>query len=182
MNTILLTWNPGPYDELIYTFSEWLEEAVVPYVNGETVDGSWSVANHVNNIGPGDTAFLFRQGECGRGIVARGVIQSTPAKGAHWDPAKAAAGKTTNYVDVKWLESVPTDVALDLEDLDKAVSDFAWDKVYSSGRVMSQHDGVLLAKQWSKHVGDEYVQAYTKLYASEEWRRVYELELDVLEA
>lgn len=182
MNAVLLTWNPGIYDDLIFTFSEWLDEMVVPHVNGDIVDGSWSVGRHVNNIGPGDVAYLFRQGECGRGIVARGIIQSTPASGRHWDPVRAAAGKTTNYVDVKWTAVVPTDVALELEDLEQSVPEFAWDKVYSSGRVMPQEDGDLLAKEWSTHIDDDYVQAYTKLYASDEWRRVYDLELELLEA
>ena len=178
MNTVLLTWNPGPYDELIYTPDEWLDTMVVPYLNGETVDGQWSVANRVNNIEPGDAAFMFRQGECGRGIVARGVIQSYPWEGPHWDPEKA--DQTTNYVDVEWLEGVPVDLAIDVEELELLIPDFPWRKVYSSGRVMPEREGDRLSTAWSKYVHTDYVRAYDKLYVSDVWRNVIEVERQAL--
>lgn len=177
MNTVLLTWNPGPHDDLIYTQEEWLDTMVVPYLDGNTVNGSWSVANHVNSIEPGDTAFLFRQGECGRGIVARGTIQSYPWEGLHWDPVKAGAGKTTNYVDVEWLEGVPVDLAIEVEELEMLIPDFAWRKVYSSGRVMPGRQGKRVSRAWPQYVNSDYVQAYAKLYVSDVWRNVLEFEL-----
>ena len=81
--------------------------------------------------------FFYRQGECGRRIVAHGIIRSHPTPGKHW----AKKGKTANYVYIDWDEVVPVDLAFDVDDLKKAVPGFAWKNVYESGRRVPDRDG-----------------------------------------
>lgn len=175
MNTVLLTWNPGPSDEHIFSNDEWLDEMVLPSQNGELVDGTWSVANHVNNIEPGDAAFMYRQGEFGRGIVARGVIRSYPWEGKHWDTVNKP-NETTNYVNVEWHEAVPVEVAIDVDALEMLIPDFKWRHVYSSGRVVPERQGARLSVAWSRYVVNDCIQARTALYSSDEWRNLLAVE------
>jgi hypothetical protein len=145
---LLLTWNPGPLDEHVFTPEAWHDALVAPYLRGETVTTSWGVGRHVNNIEPGDVAFLYRQGRWGRGIVARGIIRSHPWAAPHW----ARPGGTTNHVDVEWQESVPVEVSLDLADLETLAPEFAWRQVYSSGRQLPAATAAKVSRDWKEHV------------------------------
>jgi hypothetical protein len=91
---------------------------------------------------------MYRQGAWGRGIVARGVVRSLPWRAPHWDEG----GGTTNHVDVEWQEAVPTDVALELEDLETLAPEFAWRQVYASGRQLPAPVGAAVAREWAEHL------------------------------
>jgi hypothetical protein len=110
---------------------------------------------------------MYRQGEHGRGIVARGVIQTYPEQGPHYDGTK---GKTTNYVSVNWLESVPVELAVDVEKLESVVSDVPWRHIYGSGHVIANAAGRQLARAWKNYVASDYVRATSELYTSDLWR------------
>ena len=116
----------------------------------ETVEMTWGVGRHVNNIEPGDVAFLYRQGPCGRGVVARGLLRSHP-----WAaPNQARGGRVANHVDVEWREAVPTDLAIDVDELEALAPEFAWRQVYSSGRQLPVAAGERLSREWQEHVED----------------------------
>lgn len=176
MHTVLLTWNPGPLDEHEWTPEEWEDAMVVPYLQGRTVTTRWSVGRHVNDIEPGDTAFMLRQGDWGRGIVARGIIRSHPKAGPHWGKACAS----TNYVDVEWQEAVPTSLAIDVEELEMLIPEFAWGQVYGSGRQAGAMVGKKLSFAWDKYVRSDYVRARSELYTSDVWRNVARIETAAL--
>jgi hypothetical protein len=139
---------------------------VAPHLAGQTVRTTWSVGRHVNNIEPGDTAFMYRQGDFDRGIVARGIIRSYPWEGPHWEDE----GKTTNYVDIDWQECVPTDESMDLEFLESLLPNFAWRQVYASGRQLPAPEGSKLALAWERYVITEYTRAVCELKTSDVWR------------
>ena len=148
MHFLLLTWNPGPLNNHVFTPERWIDALVAPYLRGETVTTSWGVGRHVNNIDPGDVAFLYRQGQWGRGIVARGLLLSHP-----WAaPNQARGGRVTNHVDVEWREAVPTDLAIDVDELESLAPEFGWRQVYSSGRQLPVATGERLSREWQAHV------------------------------
>jgi hypothetical protein len=148
MHFVLLTWNPGPLNERVFTPEEWDARVVAPYLRGETVEMTWGVGRHVNNIEPGDTAFMYRQGAWGRGIVARGTIRTRPWTGPN---GRTGAG-TTNHVDVEWRESVPTGAALELGDLEAVAPEFGWRQVYASGRQLPAATGAKVSREWEEHL------------------------------
>lgn len=150
MNYILMTWNPGPADDLVFDQWTWLEKMVEPWLAGTPLNASqWSVGQHVNGIGPGDTALLYRQGTWGRGIVARGTVTTTPRTDAHWEDQS----KTANYVSIDWHEAVPIEMRVDLADLEALAPDFGWRKVYGSGWSLPSDAGKAVLAEWSRLVG-----------------------------
>jgi hypothetical protein len=148
MSHILMTWNPGRANNATWDPIQFDDVLVVPFLAGKITRTQWSVGQNRNNIGPGDNAYLYRQGECGRGIVAHGVIRSLPKVGKHW----AKMGKTANYVKIDWDAAVPVDLAFDVDDLEKAVPGFAWRQVYGSGRRVPDVDGQKLEKAWRRYI------------------------------
>jgi hypothetical protein len=172
MNSVLVTWNPGPCDEDQYTPEQWDDLMVKPYLRGETVDESWSVGRRVKNIEPGDVAYMYRQGECGRGIVARGIIRSGPTTGQHF----LYDNETCNYVDIEWQEAVPTDLAIDVDQLETLAPHFEWRKVYGSGRILPADTTDALAEAWDRYVHAESTQVTSELYTSDLWRRFVAVE------
>jgi hypothetical protein len=149
MSFVLLTWNPGPDDDHVWSPDEWLAVMVAPHLAGRVVETTWGVGRHRNNIGLGDTAFLYRQGQHGRGIVARGVIQTSPESGVR--PGRAR-GRITNFVHVSWQESVPIDLAIEVDELEALGPEFPWRQVYSSGRQLPPEVGRRLTAAWADHV------------------------------
>lgn len=111
---------------------------------GQSYEGRWSVGNRVQGIEPGDRAYLLRQGAHGRGVVAIGEITSKPFTDGSWREDGGAA----QYVYVTWLEAVPLDERIDIQDLQSAIPEFGWNTVYSSGREITGQ-GTALEELWA---------------------------------
>ncbi len=154
MRAVLLTWNPGSDNDYVWSPEAWEEEVVGSCREGRAVATTWGVAHHFNGIEPGVDAFLYRQGAWGRGIVARGTIQSRPAPVRHWDESRARRGATTKIVDVVLTEAVPVRDALGVDELEGVIPEFAWRKVYSSGRLTPPEVTEKLTRLWEWHAGD----------------------------
>ncbi len=150
---VLLTWNPGRDNDYVWTPRGWEEEVVGSCREGRAVATTWGVAHHFNGIEPGVEAFLYRQGAWGRGMVARGTIRSHAAPVPHWDETRARRGLTTKIVDVVLVEAVPVGEALDVDQLEAFIPEFAWRKVYSSGRLTPPDVTEKLKGLWARHVG-----------------------------
>lgn len=134
MRYVLLTWNPGPNDDEQFTPERWLDEMVIPLLEGRPPDGDrWSVGTNWKTIKAGDLACMFRQGAHGRGIVATGVITHSPFPESHWNPAKAGDAW---YVNVAWNRAFDLNQMINVDELEREVPGFAWRQVYSSGRVI----------------------------------------------
>src|ERR1035437_8487805 len=100
MRYVLLTWNPGPYDEDQYTPEQWLDGIVIPLQSGEQPEGDrWSIGTNWKSIAVGDAVCMLRQGSHGRGIVALGSITEAPYVDAHWNTEKGGEG---HHVHVQW--------------------------------------------------------------------------------
>jgi hypothetical protein len=155
VHAVLLTWNPGRGNDYVWGPAAWEREVVVPCQEGQTVATTWGVGNHVHGIGPGDDAFLYRQGPHGRGIVARGVIRSAPWSAPHWDAFRWRRGATTKVVDVELQEAVPLDLAIGVDELEALMPEFAWRKVYSSGRRTPPSVTERLKQLWDMHLAED---------------------------
>ena len=155
MHAVLLTWNPGRTNDYVWSPDAWHEEVVVPCGDGRGVATTWGVAHHVNGIGPGVDAFLYRQGAHGRGIIARGVIRSEPWSAPHWDEDRWRRGATTNVVDVELQEALPVDAAIEVDELEALMPEFPWRKVYSSGRRTPPTVTERLRRLWELRLAEE---------------------------
>jgi hypothetical protein len=151
VHAVLLTWNPGPDDDYVWTPAAWDDSVVAPCSHGRPVATTWGVAHHFNGIEPGVDAFLYRQGLHGRGIIARGTIRSHPAPAPHWDPTHARRGASTKIVDIELQEAVPVEDALGVDQLEALIPEFAWRKVYSSGRLVAAPAAERLRRLWEWH-------------------------------
>lgn len=143
MRHILLTWNPGPRNDKQWSPEQWKTEMVDGTSQGRTLERRWSVGNRIQGIEPGDRAYLLRQGAHGRGLVAIGDITSEPFADDSWREDGGAA----QYVDVTWLEAIPLEERVDIDDLKGAMPAFKWDSIYSSGRDITEH-GATLEELW----------------------------------
>jgi hypothetical protein len=143
MRHILLTWNPGPDNTEQWSPEQWDVEMVGGTSEGRTYDGRWSVGNRVQGIEPNDRAYLLRQGNHGRGIVAFGNVTSEPFTDDSWRDD----GGTAQYIYVTWLEAVPLEQRIDIQDLKAAIPAFKWDSIYSSGRDITEH-GATVEELW----------------------------------
>ena len=144
MATYLLTWNP----------KRWKWDDIAECVRQLEEEGSlgldWSCANSTQ-IREGDRLFLLRQGEEPRGIFASGVADSDWYEDLHWDEAKAQAGVTTHYVDMKFdaLLNPEEGPIISRESLDEPpFSDQHWD-TQSSGIRMRDHVAAALEEEWA---------------------------------
>ena len=137
MSTILLTWNPDKWEW--DSFAEDIERS-----RTAAVPMNWSVATRA--IENGDRAFLLRQVR-DRGIVAGGVIRSSPYPAAHWDDS----GRTADYVDVEFDVIVAVDERLPLEILEQRVASVHWAPRQSGTKVPPVAEDAL-EDIWRSHV------------------------------
>jgi hypothetical protein len=135
--TLLLTWNPDHW-RMDYDGFVARTEA------GQVVEGQWSVGGRRHGIGPGDRTFLCRQGSSGRGLGALGEIVSEPYEDEHW----SGEGGTSRYVQVRWTEFRRLEDALLLDELETVAPEFAWRKVYASGRTLPEPIPARLVELW----------------------------------
>lgn len=144
MATFVLTWNPKLWD---YEGNGY-QAGVDATSRGDIVPDRWSVGRRRNGLGPGDRAFLLRQGPTGRGLVGAGHFTSGPEPGEHWD----GKGGVAIYADVAF------DVLLDLEDrfptedLLLEVPEVPWNGLRSSGMQVDPGAALMLESTWGEHV------------------------------
>lgn len=121
---------------------------------GGTIPGRWSVGQRTGGIRPGDELWLFRTGRADSdpGIVRRGRAADEVFQAAHWSPEKAAAGVTTNYVLLEWIEHVPYDLALSRSTLIRDVPGPPWATLQASGIGLESDVADRLREVWDKHV------------------------------
>lgn len=143
MSHILLTWNPGATNDEEWTPEEFNTDMVEGTAEGRVIHARWSVARRVRGIHVGDRAFLLRQGNFGRGIVAVGKIEREPYSDVHFrDP-----GAMCQYVKVAWEDAVPVEDAISIETLD-AETTFDWHHVLSSGWGLDDVTGATVDRLW----------------------------------
>lgn len=119
---IILGWNRN--FEQAWELTDY-QEAKVKCDAGGTFPGRWSVGNIVN-ISIGSDAFLLVQGNISpRGLIAHGVIISSPYPDEHWR-TDVPEGSTCNYVDLVWNEIRDFDDVVTVEALDAKIPGLPW--------------------------------------------------------
>lgn len=119
---IILGWNRN--FEQAWELSDY-RKAQATCDAGGTCPGRWSVGNIVNII-PGSDAFLLVQGTVSpRGLIAHGVVTSSPYPGEHWR-ADLPKGTTCNYVDLIWDQIRDFDEVLPVKKLEEEVPGLPW--------------------------------------------------------
>jgi hypothetical protein len=143
----LLTWNPSLRPMNVAGEAEVLRR-------GGTIPGRWSVCPRTGGILPGDELWLFRTGRADSdpGIVRRGRAADEVFQAAHWSREKAAAGITTNYVLLEWIEHVPDDRTLSRAVLIRHVPGPPWATLQASGIGLQGQVAERLREVWDKHV------------------------------
>jgi len=113
---------------------------------GQVVEGRWSIARK-HDIGPGDGVYLVRQAFKPRGVIASGVVTSSPYTDAHWE----LPGELSEYVDVDWTRAVPFADPLRLGDLRRVSPKQHWEPQQSGIALRPEYVGAV-ADFWDAHV------------------------------
>jgi hypothetical protein len=150
MRHILLTWNPGPNDNEQWTPEQWHRSMVGGAANGRAPGNRWSVGRRTQGIERGDRGYLYRQGPHGRGLVAIAEITHEPFVADDW----RGTGGEASYVGLRWLDCLPLEEMITLDELETHVPAFPWRKVYSSGREVPGMQGEQLYDLWANRVFD----------------------------
>lgn len=148
MDTYLLTWNPKAWS--------WddLSDVLALARRGETIERRWSCGN-TTSIPVGARAFLLRQSVEPKGLLASGWVTRGTYQDRHWNPTKASAGITANFVRVRF------DTVLDPETeqlLDpgkftsRSLARVNWKPQASGSRVLAE-SAAELENVWSAHIG-----------------------------
>ena len=128
MATYLFAWNPS-----LWTWPELAADLRRLRRRGH-VDTDWS-AGRTRAIEVGSRAFLVRVGVPPKGIFGAGHTLSAPQPAPHWRPEKAAAGATTQYLNLR-LEALFPLPPVTYEDLAKPpFARFRWGVRASGVRV-----------------------------------------------
>lgn len=143
----LLTWNPGRFSRASF----WEKLAAVE--RGEAAYLRWSCGN-TTTVPAGARAFLLRQGEAPRGIVASGWTTHPSHQAPHWDDAQRAAG------DLAWYVGLGLDALLHAErepPLDvHGIADGPLARVYwaipESGTRLDVEAAAALEAKWTEHL------------------------------
>ena len=139
---VLLTWNPQRW--------KWTErDAIAASVEaGDVAKRRWSCGN-TKTLPVGTRAFVLRQGEEPRGIVASGWTVTAPFEAPHWDSGLAAAGDTAYFIEVAF-DSVSREgvVPVDPRNAPGPLSDVNW-AIPASGTSLSGKPYEALESLWA---------------------------------
>ncbi len=148
MLTFLLSWNPAraPWHgrtALIRTLRQ-----------GGGAEQRWGARNR--SIAVGDTLVFIRLAKPPKGVFAVGHAVAPWWRGPHWDPAKAAAGRTSGYVQCRFSVLLDTDSEplLDIDQLrSRCCSRFCW-SIQGSGVMIPEPTAGKLLRLFDEHVAD----------------------------
>ncbi|WP_247604061.1 protein NO VEIN domain-containing protein [Gordonia paraffinivorans] len=143
---LLLTWNPdhwswtSDYDEADY------DNAIATTALGGVVREGWSTRRY-RDIKVGDRAFLLKQGDQGRGIVASGVVAGDPEIRPHWN----GSGEQQRRVPVDWDVVLGPDQLLPTDILEDELPQQNW-RPLGSGITIKPDVLRQLETLWSQHL------------------------------
>ncbi len=140
----LLAWNPKNWDWSSFTDDR------LRIANGETVTLSWTCAS--TQLCEGDTVYLMRLGSEPRGLIACGNVASEPYEEAHYEPAKAAQGDKSRYVDITLtdLRDPDVDPYISMADLKAGTTDEQVWSPQSSGIEIKPRSAKLVSQLWNR--------------------------------
>lgn len=144
----LFTWNPKrwSWDDFGDDFDQ--------YENRGTLTNLWAIRSH-KQAKIGDRAFFMKVGDKPKGIFASGNIVSEVIMGPHW----SGENKETSYVYIEFdtLLNVKRDVLLDIDSLQRHISNsYNWTP-QSSGMPVDVGVASNLEKYWFDFLGQKGV-------------------------
>ena len=143
----LLTWNPANYRWDNYKQQQQMLQL------GEEVTEAWACQN--THVKPGDRVYMMIIGAKEKnGIVASGFATSESYTSEHWDPAKAAEGKTIKRIDVAFdiMADTDGDNVLKQSELYEAFPEQQWSP-QGSGIMIREEYTEELEEMWLKKTG-----------------------------
>jgi 5-methylcytosine-specific restriction enzyme A len=144
MPTYLFAWNPKLWD---WTALPRLQTRLARRGH---VDFEWS-SGRTRELEPGSRAFLIRLGVPPKGIVGSGVTMTAPVTGPHWLDAKAAAGVTTNFLQLR-MEALFEHPLITLDELaDEPFAPYRW-TIRQSGTYLPVGNAEALEKLWEERL------------------------------
>jgi 5-methylcytosine-specific restriction protein B len=143
----LLSWNPKNWDWTTLATDRASTSA------GEAVTHDWRCASSAAR--EGDHVFLMRTGVDPKGIVAFGLVARAPYVATHYDVEKAKDGKTTQFIDVEFIEirDAAQDPIVPLESLEREAPDQTWNP-QSSGIAIKPKAARMLSRLWRDLSGE----------------------------
>lgn len=145
MDAYLLTWKPD----------EWSHEELDLYIDdfqrGNTVQ-RWSCGGR-KNLPIGSRVFLTKQGTGQRGIFGSGHTVTEPFEAPHYNSDKAAAGKSTTFVNVRFdhLFDPRTGIKIGIEELQE-IHPTIWN-AQGSGKQIPLDAAATVSSIWLDRVG-----------------------------
>ena len=168
----LITWNPANW-----TWDDY-EEWCVDTKKGITHEIGWTCSSKQPAIGDG--IFLIKTGDKPRGVMAHGHVSKETYEAPHYDPDKAAAGVTSNHIDVEfdWIQNYENESMLMQDDLKEKYPQQQWSPM-ASGIEIKEPILTMLKKEWQKliDVNDEFWPSYKEYpvdLTKEDWKRFLE--------
>ena len=116
----LLTWNPQDWNWNNYR--DWCNDTRL----GKRFIESWTCASTKPSVG--DEIFLMKTGARPRGILAHGYVHKRAYQAPHHNPERAAAGDTSNHIDVEFdrIQNYEKDSMLMQDDLRTKFPNQTW--------------------------------------------------------
>lgn len=149
MNLFLLVWNPKRW---VVNPDDHLRE-VRRTLEGQRVEGNWSMGSRRSGVAPGDRLLLLRQGPAG-GIIGSGFAVGDGSeclyKEGHWDEDRVS--EFTFYTDLEWDKVLRPEDVLPRARLKQEVPEVTWDRVQGSGQLVPPHAAEKLLRLWAKHL------------------------------
>jgi len=138
----LLSWNPK-----IWGWADLARDRAQTQL-GQVVTHEWKCASSAPS--EGDKVFLVRTGVDPRGIVAFGSVARPPYEASHYNPEKAKAGETAQFIDVDFVEirDASIDPIVFLDKIQNEASDQVWNP-QSSGIEIKPNAARILSKLWN---------------------------------
>lgn len=123
--TWLITWNPANW-----TWDDY-EEWCVDTKKGITHEIGWTCSSKQPAIGV--ELFLIKTGDKPRRVMVHGHVSKEAYEAPHYDPDKAAAGVTSNHIDVEfdWIQNYEHESMLMQDDLKEKYPQQQWSPMAS---------------------------------------------------
>ncbi len=146
MPTYLLTWNPeeSPDDGPV------LNRFAAEIAAGNSPQSQWSAGN-TQTIEPDARVFLLRQGRYAHGLIGSGSVVQGSHPGPHRNPAQAAQGRQSLWVQVQWDNVVPA-FELPSTTLRNGILPSSILRVGASGAQVPQNLCANLETAWATHL------------------------------
>jgi hypothetical protein len=145
---LIVTWNPdkGKWAKMPQGYYYAVEQTA----RRQSVMEDWSTGVRNHGVYWGDRAFLLRQGNQGKGLIASGTVRGEIRQIPHWDPENHP-GEIANTVDIEWECVLPVEDILPKEELEQRLPEIYWSPA-GSGVLIEGESADQLVRLWSNHL------------------------------